>query len=59
MFHDFLLLDSMGFHGEWGRPDEGQLIPKGCGWSRFLSQRTQAGVIKPLVEDEEYLAYLV
>ena len=24
------------------RPDEGPLIPKGCGWSRFLSQRTQA-----------------
>lgn len=23
------------------RPDEGPLIPKGCGWSRFLSQRTQ------------------
>ncbi|CAJ1341861.1 unnamed protein product [Effrenium voratum] len=23
------------------RPDQGPLIPKGCGWSRFLSQRTQ------------------
>lgn len=23
------------------RADEGQLIPKGCGWSRFLSHRTQ------------------
>lgn len=23
------------------RPEEGPLIPKGCGWSRFLSQRVQ------------------
>ena len=39
------------------RADEGsQLIPKGCGWSRFLSHRTQAGdILKPcLVKDEEY-----
>lgn len=46
IFMTFWLLDS-----SWDstvkirRADEGQLIPKGCGWSRFLSHRTQAGVI--------------
>ena len=44
----FVTLCSIRLDSSVGRPDEGQLIPKGCGWSRFLSQRTQAGAMKTL-----------